>query len=121
MKEEGKNMEHCIDKKIRFDEVGLQGREVETSKLEGSFQRILSSDNCTQELVFLSGEAGTGKTALAHWLKDKVRQTGRFGGVLATGKHDLNLNGQPFLAISSTCTEICREVINLKKIAPSTF
>ncbi|KAL3920119.1 MAG: hypothetical protein SGILL_003422 [Bacillariaceae sp.] len=63
-----------------------------------------------KEVVFISGESGTGKSSLATVaLKDAVT---RLGGIYATGKCDLKLRHQPLSSICQAYTQICEEIVN---------
>ena len=70
-----------------------------------------SSTN-SSEVVFISGESGTGKTALAESIKGAVQ---RGEGIYISGKFDLQNLREPYSGIISLFRELCGELIELRR------
>ena len=70
-KRKGNNLSELTVDKLRFDALGLHGRDDEISILQQEFQSLVqeeasSSNQC--RLCLISGQSGTGKTKLAETL-----------------------------------------------------
>ncbi|KAK1741659.1 putative AAA ATPase [Skeletonema marinoi] len=65
----------------------------------------------SSEVVFISGESGTGKTALAESIKNVVF---RRRGIYISGKFDIQNRRDPFLGIISLFRELCGEILELR-------
>lgn len=89
---------------LTFSSLDLYGREKEISTLKEAFDRSRSS----RELLLISGQSGSGKSALASCVEQPVRQA---KGFYLKGKFDLNQQGQPFSAIVSACSRLCEELL----------
>jgi predicted ATPase len=99
--------ELTIDK-LNFHKLQLHGRESQVKFLQECTNRLNSTDNCRQFIV-ISGESGTGKTALAGTVKTGSK------GLHVQGKFDPKNNGitAPYLGISRVCTEILGKILDL--------
>jgi len=73
---------------------------------------LVSSSANSTEVVFISGESGTGKTALAESIKECVV---RRGGIYITGKFDLQNLREPYYGIISLFRELCGEILELRR------
>ena len=69
-------------------------------------------------LVFIAGEAGTGKTSLAMSLKHDVQKQ---GGALVAGKFDHYLRDKPYSGIIDAMDELCTHLNELKTADASRF
>ena len=118
--------------KLQFMNLGrLYGRERECNRLKAIWEDVhtaratsINNENdssiCTptegvRRFVAITGESGTGKTALAETLRVPVS---REGGFFLRGKfpqyHRLSrLAGAPFAAFASVCSELCEIVLSL--------
>ena len=95
--------------KLRYDELGLCGREKEVSTLKECLGRVTTfNENNRQqpanELVLISGHSGTGKSMLARSLIDDVK---KLGGLFVTGKYDLYLRDEPYSGIVDAIDNLC--------------
>ena len=98
--------------KLNFDAVGLVGREEECNTLKDCLDRITQPENSQRELVLLSGQSGTGKTALATTIKDPAK---RIGGAFVSGKYDFAFqDSQPYSGIAFACNELCKVIFRNK-------
>eukprot|EP00986_Skeletonema_menzelii_P004611 scaffold1587_cov139-Skeletonema_menzelii.AAC.3 len=70
------------------------------------------SNTNSSEVVFISGESGTGKTALAESIKGVV---GRNHGLYISGKFDLQNLREPYSGIISLFRELCGEILQLRR------
>eukprot|EP00522_Entomoneis_paludosa_P003753 CAMPEP_0172474942 /NCGR_PEP_ID=MMETSP1065-20121228/69616_1 /TAXON_ID=265537 /ORGANISM="Amphiprora paludosa, Strain CCMP125" /LENGTH=1070 /DNA_ID=CAMNT_0013233135 /DNA_START=32 /DNA_END=3247 /DNA_ORIENTATION=+ len=93
-------------KRLKFDNLGLYGRGDERSDLKRCIARLVKGETST-EAVFIDGNSGTGKTALALSMKEEVK---RVGGALVVGNHDFALREEPYSAVAAACQELCKEV-----------
>ena len=74
---------------------------------------VVVNQSTRRELIYISGESGTGKSALANTLQQPTTNAG--GGVFCRGKYDLTLRDQqPFAAIAQACNELCDHVLSLR-------
>ena len=64
-----------------------------------------------KQLVLISGYSGAGKSALGMKLKDPVE---RSGGIIVSGKFDINLASDPYSAISAACGNIVGQILALR-------
>eukprot|EP00985_Skeletonema_marinoi_P028793 scaffold26039_cov82-Skeletonema_marinoi.AAC.1 len=125
--------------KLRFASLGLHGRKVETKTIKGCFDKFVNklvktdeggegeavesknlseilpdfgnTNTSSSEVVFISGESGTGKTALAESIKNVVL---RRCGIYISGKFDIQNRRDPFLGIISLFRELCGEILELR-------
>jgi predicted ATPase len=105
--------------KLRFDSTELVGRQKETELLFGCLEQAAVGDSCSDIhrnskcVVFLQGESGVGKTALALTVKDPVRR--RFHGAFVSAKYDANFrDNQPFSGIGAVCNGLCKDLLRRK-------
>eukprot|EP00957_Ditylum_brightwellii_P160114 12188553-Ditylum_brightwellii.AAC.1 len=105
-----KNSQSWTVNKLRFNSVGLLGRENEQRILSACWDRMMlqPAEQQTKEVVMISGYSGTGKTTLAFDLKKRKMKKGR--GAFVTGKFDQYHSGEPRSAISQAFGELCRMV-----------
>jgi len=101
--------EHDTSDRFTFAE-GLYGREDEFDTL----LRALHSA-CTEApaLALISGQAGMGKTALAHELQRTVAQR---GGYFISGKFDQVANPAPYAALLAALGELIRRIVTLPEL-----
>ncbi|EMJ95399.1 trifunctional serine/threonine-protein kinase/ATP-binding protein/SpoIIE family protein phosphatase [Leptospira alstonii] len=76
--------------KLTFETSALYGRDKEKSVLESSLQKVFRGDT---DLVFITGDSGSGKTALA---KSFLKSVSERGGVAVQGKFDQYETSFPF-------------------------
>lgn len=83
-------------------------REVEKEKLMAAYERISDPKCLNRELVLITGSSGTGKTALAQFMKEKIK-TSR--GIFLQGKWDQFQTLQPYAPFISAFTEFVNAII----------
>ncbi|CAB9500442.1 Transcriptional regulator [Seminavis robusta] len=107
------NLEQLTIHKLRFEMVGLHGREKEVQTLRDCLDQVASSDSigCTQQghLILVSGVSGSGKSRLVETLRLPTIQK---NGVFGRGKFDLSRRNQPFSGVSRGFTEILDFLLN---------
>ena len=89
----------------------LYGRENELVLLQQAYRRLWTAElgmKPTNQLVLISGSAGTGKTALAMSLRREVKED---GGFFITGKFDQMQSSELYSAFVSAFTELVDQVI----------
>mmetsp|Transcript_14353 Transcript_14353/g.39912 ORF Transcript_14353/g.39912 Transcript_14353/m.39912 type:complete len:1206 (-) Transcript_14353:64-3681(-) len=96
-----------VGKKLRFDTLGLYGREDEQQVLKTCLAKV---SQCKQ-VVFVRGSSGTGKTALCNSLLDSVKD---LGGWFVHGKFDPYHRNSPYSGILQACQQICGEIVLLR-------
>eukprot|EP00957_Ditylum_brightwellii_P116620 8895861-Ditylum_brightwellii.AAC.1 len=101
-----KNTKDWTINKLRFNEVGLLGRDNEINTLHACWNRMMQPEQQTKEVVMISGYSGTGKTTLAFELKKKIKE-----GAFVTGKFDQYNSGEPLSAISQAFGELCHMIV----------
>lgn len=100
--------------KLRFQTLPLIGRSDEVSKITESAKR--ASNTKSRELILISGESGTGKTALAKAIEANHEC------MFISSKFDaLFRDKEPFAGISGACREICRELLLIKEVDEDRF
>ena len=92
------------------------GATTRRSYLEKCLQRVAptpqgSEQTGSRELVLISGNAGTGKTALASALAKSVK---RLRGLYVKGKFDLYLRDEPYSGVAAACREICGRILLMR-------
>ncbi len=102
--------------KLRFDSLGLYGRDKEIAILNEELESLVSSSNGNRRVVLISGTSGAGKTKLAETLRFP---TFRKKGLFVKGKFDLNLRSQPYSGISNACAEICGSILESQVLQPT--
>lgn len=102
--------------KLKFASLGLIGRHKEILQLEQA--ATYCREHKTSSVVFLSGESGTGKTSLARWIQDQIRNDSH--SIYISGKCDALLrdDDQPFAGIAGACRELCGELLYRKQKNP---
>ena len=93
--------------KLKYQKVGMIGREKEIQELELCVDRIIKTNS--KELIFIKGESGVGKSRFAKSVEAKVKENGR-KGAYALGKFDSS-NGinEPCSAIVAAFGTLCVE------------
>eukprot|EP00957_Ditylum_brightwellii_P208936 15359593-Ditylum_brightwellii.AAC.1 len=105
---DNKNTRDWTINKLRFNAVGLLGRNNEIDTLHACWNRMMQPEQQTKEVVMISGYSGTGKTTLAFELKKKIKEE---RGAFVTGKFDQYNSGEPLSAISQAFGELCRMTV----------
>jgi AAA ATPase domain len=107
--------------KLNYTLLGLHGRERELKLLKNALNNLLSGALTEDErqLVLISGNSGTGKTALA--INAFKSSTKKLGGLFVRGKFDLNLRSRPYSGIAAACAKICTAILTLKNHKQSIF
>jgi len=96
---------------LRFDSLGLHGRDYEIRQLREALQRVRRSSALIgggKEIVLITGNSGCGKTSLAMELKEPTNQA---GGFFVSGKFDLQQSNEPYSAFSSAFESLCEKII----------
>ena len=101
--------------KLRFERVGLHGRQKEISKLKEEYQSLVQADKPERRVLLISGHSGTGKTKLAETLESHTTQS---CGLFVKGKYDSNQRSQPYSGIAKACAEICGSIHDLQRQDP---
>ena len=94
----------------------LVGRDDEKELLEQCLERVAPHPQekkvtRSRELVLISGNSGTGKTALASALAKSVK---RLHGLYVQGKFDIYLRDEPYSGIAAACREICGRILLMR-------
>jgi predicted ATPase len=100
--------------RLRFSILELIGRDDEKELLETCLNRVTpqgEEQGGSRELVLISGNAGTGKTALASALAKSVK---RLHGLYVKGKFDIYLRDEPYSGIAVACREICGRILLMR-------
>lgn len=98
-----KSIEELTINKLRFEALGLYGRDEQTQLLKESFQ-ILNKNR--RVLVLISGYSGTGKTALAKVLQEPVQQA---KGFYIYGKFEQQTD-EPYAGVTAACRQLCEQL-----------
>ncbi|KAL3934179.1 MAG: hypothetical protein SGBAC_010045 [Bacillariaceae sp.] len=95
--------------KLRFDAVGMVGREAEFETIMSSYNRMLKRNekHCTKELLFIKGTSGIGKSMLTASFIPYVRQN---NGFFIRGKFDMHKRDEPYSGIANAFANLCRAV-----------
>jgi predicted ATPase len=127
-----------LSARLNFDQVGLVERDEEMVVLGDCLSRLLDNDESRattttttkrnvdnrrekkeemerhkKEVVFVSGESGTGKSSLTTVaLKDAI--VSKHGGIFVTGKCDLKLRHQPLACVCQAFGQICDDLMNVR-------
>ena len=118
-RESEKVLESLTINKLRFNKLGLYGRDEEIHQLKDRLESLLK--NCKalkkgattegqRELIMIKGYSGTGKSALASTLRKPVE---KLKGLFVSGKFDLYMRDEPLTALASACARICGEILAL--------
>eukprot|EP00526_Cylindrotheca_closterium_P001715 CAMPEP_0113611520 /NCGR_PEP_ID=MMETSP0017_2-20120614/5600_1 /TAXON_ID=2856 /ORGANISM="Cylindrotheca closterium" /LENGTH=1077 /DNA_ID=CAMNT_0000520473 /DNA_START=45 /DNA_END=3278 /DNA_ORIENTATION=- /assembly_acc=CAM_ASM_000147 len=98
--------------KLRYESIGLVGREKETKTLKSRLRRLVDGHNkdggMKKELIFLKGYSGAGKSKLADSLERTVKKTQN--GIFVRGKFDLNNKDKPYSGIVEAFGAICQKI-----------
>ena len=81
----------------------LHGRENETKVISSVFDKTHSS----RQVLWLSGIAGSGKSALTDWLEDLAIAT---DAIYVTGKYTVTQQDEPYTAFAHICRRICLDI-----------
>lgn len=96
---------------LPFKNLALVGRDSEIAQLREAYARIRSAKSAI-EIVLLSGNAGTGKSAIAKKLGQEVKRTTKdLGGFFAWGKFDLQMHAEPYSAFLSAFGQLCEDIL----------
>jgi hypothetical protein len=76
-------------------------REEEVQSITSCYHRCLSG---SVEIALIKGESGSGKSWLAHLVKERIEGE---GGLFLTGKFDQMHQGKPFAALASAFDQYC--------------
>ncbi|WP_078125790.1 trifunctional serine/threonine-protein kinase/ATP-binding protein/SpoIIE family protein phosphatase [Leptospira alexanderi] len=103
---------------LTFDSSVLHGRDKEKAVLESSFNKVLRGDT---ELVFITGDSGSGKSALAKFFLKSISER---GGIVIQGKFDQYERSIPFGGLIHSLRELVptllskqeKEIGKLKKL-----
>eukprot|EP00567_Pseudictyota_dubia_P000302 CAMPEP_0197467456 /NCGR_PEP_ID=MMETSP1175-20131217/65574_1 /TAXON_ID=1003142 /ORGANISM="Triceratium dubium, Strain CCMP147" /LENGTH=936 /DNA_ID=CAMNT_0043003525 /DNA_START=295 /DNA_END=3101 /DNA_ORIENTATION=- len=112
------NLESFTINKLRFDSLGLYGRENEIHTLKVCLERIQSHSSEHRELLTIKGYSGTGKSTLASALRKPVEE---LGGLYVHGKFDLFMRDEPLTGVLSACNQICGAILALQRRNPANF
>lgn len=95
-------------KKPRLDFLprGLYGRSKETTALVKCFEDAQTS----RQIVFIAGESGSGKSALAQWLKEHASPE---DSIFVAGKYTNSQQEEPYTAFHHICQRICSDLSEL--------
>lgn len=93
---------HCVTKPS-FSSNVLFGRRREVEV----FEKCLDGCKTKKQLVLVGGEAGVGKTVLAHHLQKKT------GVLYSHGKYTIGNRNEPFGALAQVCRSICEQLPDL--------
>ncbi|CAB9519522.1 Transcriptional regulator [Seminavis robusta] len=96
--------------KLRFHTLGLIGRSEEVALLKQGVER--ATEKQSRELILISGESGTGKTALATSVGEEKNDR----CIFLSSKFDLMLREkEPYAGIVGACQDLCRKLLLLKE------
>ncbi|CAB9521995.1 Transcriptional regulator [Seminavis robusta] len=96
-----------MSSKLRFDMLGLVGRIEEQQVL---FEALDRAYNGSRELIFISGESGAGKTALAGCLKKRIKLKNDEGAFVSGKFNPEDQTGVPYRAIAHACSQILQVI-----------
>jgi DNA replication protein DnaC len=83
------NIQQLAINKLRYDSIGLMGRERETETLQSCFNRTTkNNEHGRKELILIKGYSGVGKSMLANSLEKSALDTEN--GIFVRGKFDIN-------------------------------
>eukprot|EP00980_Cylindrotheca_fusiformis_P019141 scaffold6486_cov96-Cylindrotheca_fusiformis.AAC.5 len=106
------NIQQLTINKLRYDAVGLVGRERETETLLSCFNRMMNENEVARkELVLIKGYSGAGKSMLSTCLEKPVLQTKR--GLFVRGKFHVNARDRPYSAVADAFSSICSSIMNI--------
>ena len=89
---------------LHFDRISIHGRDTEINTLRSAFERVETLKK--PEVIFINGASGSGKTSLAHVLKE--RGENRY---FASGQFDKFVN-LPYAGFVDVLTDLCDQVAN---------
>uniref|UniRef100_A0A7S4MJX0 Orc1-like AAA ATPase domain-containing protein n=1 Tax=Odontella aurita TaxID=265563 RepID=A0A7S4MJX0_9STRA len=103
------NMEGSELTRIYLSPDALYGREEQTSSLLEAYERMIDlsgpvASTGKNEVVFLMGYSGTGKSSIVHSLQGQLVKK---GACFVSGKFDAMQQMQPFSAITNALNEYC--------------
>ncbi|CAJ1928241.1 unnamed protein product [Cylindrotheca closterium] len=111
-------MESLTINKLKFSSLGVVGRDREISVLESCFGRLLSSSQGTEnrtaddptppihnELVFIQGYSGIGKSTMARSLQTIVEKSP--DGVYVEGKYEFTSTDEPYSGVAQAFGKLC--------------
>ncbi|KAL3933974.1 MAG: hypothetical protein SGBAC_010167 [Bacillariaceae sp.] len=101
-----RNVQELTINKLKYDSVGLVGREQEIQQLQESISRVSGEDETRRkELVLIKGYSGVGKSALIDRAENFVQS--QSNGAFAKGKYDQNNRDVPYEGLASAIGEVC--------------
>ena len=106
------NSQNLTIDKLQVRSLGLYGRQKEVERLKTAYQQLKerSPKARARQLVCISGDSGTGKSALAK----QVEGFAAIEGFVAPGKFNNTLTQEPYHAFGQACGELCRLVVTRK-------
>lgn len=107
---QNENLKQLTINKLHYERVGFVGREREIETLQNCLDNMTSreqeaNERSNNELVFIKGYSGVGKSSLAQGLEKSV--TAMENGLFVKGKFDLNDSDEPYSGIASAFGQIC--------------
>ena len=116
--------ETTVDK-LRFEKVGLHGRDTEMKLLSQALASTMSKDEVNahcHQLILITGETGVGKSAIAKNFMDKVTFLKDYPtSVCLSGKFDKELSMQgPFAAFNGCIQHLLGRLLMLQENARET-
>ena len=99
--------------KLDLRNIQLVGRTKELATLNACYNRVSQGKKNSSEVVFISGDSGTGKSALAEALREPVMLEGG-NGFFVSGKFEKDQK-EPFSALVQAFSDLCDLVAQSKK------
>lgn len=93
--------------KLRFSDLHLVGREAQVADLDACLERLQGSTEQV-ELVMIRGMSGSGKSALARILADRMKASSK--GVFVKGKFSRAISDQPYSTILLACHDLVSKI-----------
>jgi len=98
--------------KLKFDSIGLVGREHELGTLKSCLKRVLTTspeENVKRLGVFIDGYSGVGRTALLASVKQEALDLCSHA-TIGEGKFDIQNSNVPYSAITAAFGKICENI-----------
>lgn len=106
------NLKGLTINKLRFNSLGLYGRETEIETIKDVYIKSKSS----RQLVLIDGPAGSGKTSLSNQSEKIIKictAVCEQPAIYITGKFDQQLVIEPYAGISTACRRLCEQLLVL--------